>query len=87
MCYLVGVVCGCTYFSFKHEKTTSLADLDDEDEDPANLFDEEPRETNMIKDIFKNLQRSSGAAIIAIGLGLIVMQLLVAILSKVNSSP
>jgi hypothetical protein len=58
MCYLVGVACGCTYYSFKHEKTSILSSLDDEDEDPANLFDEEPQETNLIKDIFKSLQRS-----------------------------
>lgn len=87
LCYLAGVVTGCAYFSFKHERNLGLGEIDNEDEDPAaNLIGQE-RETNKLHALFLKIQKSSWAALLAIGGGMTVSQLLVFLWARINSSP
>lgn len=51
------------------------------------MFDEEPQETNILRDLFRRLKSSSKAAVLAIVGGLVTMQLLVYLLARINSSP
>ena len=88
LCYLTGVVTGCAYYSYKHDRNQGLGESEEEDEDPiARLIGEETREKNKLHTLFRKIQTSSWAAILAIGGGWTASQLLVILWAKINSSP
>jgi hypothetical protein len=94
--YLVGVASGCTYYSFKFEKSVvnqidgespEHSDEDDYDEDPADEGIRLEQESNLLKLIFYFLKTSSVAAIAALIGGWLTKMFLIYLLTVINGKP
>jgi hypothetical protein len=65
---LVGVICGCTYYSYKHEQDFMLGkkpQVVNEGEDP----EERTKETNFLVYVFHCIRNNNNVAVSAIFLG------------------
>ena len=93
--YLIGLIFGCHYFSFKHENSEQEFYQNqarrrnlEEDDDPTILNSElRPMPDNLLISTFHKLQDSNIAGLIAVLMGIAVKMILVSIVVQINKEP